>query len=131
MCYERDGRFPGSAYAPVLRKLDRFQDGPLPAALRRREDRAARLGEIEAEVGKRVAELRVRGFQSPYLRTLVVARINPVRFAKTRPGDATPPMEMHAALTRMLAAAKRFDARAVRPQDLALVAAVAPPVDDA
>ena len=38
-------------------------------------------------------------------------------------------MPITEALTRMLASAKRFDAGAVRHQDLALVAAVAPEAD--
>jgi ParB family chromosome partitioning protein len=76
-------------------------------------------------VRKIVAKLEARGFRSPYLRTFVVARCNPVRFHKLAKGDDTPPMPVQQALTRMLAAAKKFDAAAVRQQDLALVAAVA------
>ena len=70
--------------------------------------------------------LEARGFKSPYLRTYAVARINPVRFHRTKPGDTKPPMPIAAALTRMSAAAKRFDAKSVKQADLALVAAVAP-----
>ena len=65
-----------------------------------------------------------RGFKSPYLRTFVVARINPVRFHRTKPGDKKPPMPIAAALTRMTAAAKNFDVGKVRTTDLALVAAL-------
>lgn len=131
LCYEREGRFPGSAYAPFLRRVDRFEPGPLGRALRRREDRAARLREIETEVARRVADLRARGFRSPYLRMLIVARIDPTRPARRGPRPAGPVMDMGAALTRMLAAARRFDATRVREADLAMVAAVAPPPDEA
>jgi ParB family transcriptional regulator, chromosome partitioning protein len=72
-----------------------------------------------------VAGLEARGFRSPYLRTFVVARCNPVRFHKLKKGETKPPMPVNEALTRMLAAAKKFDVAAVRQQDLALVAAVA------
>ena len=76
---------------------------------------------------KRIIEdLQERGFKSPYLRNYVVARINPVRFHRTKPGDKKPPMPIAAALTRMAAAAKRFDAKTVKSADLALVAALAP-----
>jgi ParB family chromosome partitioning protein len=54
-----------------------------------------------------------------------VARINPVRFHRVKKGDTKPPMPLPAALTRMAAAARRFDVAAVRERDLALVAAVA------
>jgi len=129
--YEQNGRFPGSAYAPVIRKLDRFTDAPLVRTLRDREGLAARIVEIESIVKTIIAGLQERGFRSPYLRTFVVARINPVRFVPGQKKGAKPTMAMPAALTRMLAAAKKFDLGAVRSSDLALVAAVAPAEEEA
>jgi ParB family chromosome partitioning protein len=123
--YEREGRFAAGAYAPFLRKVDRFSDRTLAASLREREGHAARLRAIDLEVRKVVSELQKRGFKSPYLRTFVVARCNPVRFHKTKRGETKPAMPIGEALTRMLGAAKRFDPAKVRQQDLALVAAVA------
>ena len=129
LCYQQQPRFAGGAYLSFLRRVDRFSDKSLPAALREREGYAARLLEIDARVKEVVALLQERGFQSPYLRTLVVARINPVRFVKQKKGETAPPMPIGAALTRMAAAAKRFDVGSVRERDLALVAAVAPESD--
>jgi ParB family chromosome partitioning protein len=63
--------------------------------------------------------------RSPYLRNLVVARIDPVRFRRAKKGDAKPVMPLPEALTRMAANARRFDPSSVRGQDLALVAALA------
>jgi len=74
--------------------------------------------------------LQARGFKSPYLRSYVVARINPVRFHRAKKGDTGPPMPLPAALTRMAASARRFDVGSVRERDLALVAAVAGGADD-
>ena len=71
-----------------------------------------------------IEQLQKRGFKSPYLRNYVVARINPVRFHRAKKGDATPPMPIPAALTRMAASAGKFDLASVKPGDLALVAAV-------
>ncbi|HTO48119.1 MAG TPA: ParB N-terminal domain-containing protein [Burkholderiales bacterium] len=124
--YAEDARFAGGAYGPFLKKVDRFSERTLPVTLREREGHAARLRGIDAEVRKIVKTLEARGFKSPYLRTYVVARINPVRFHRTKPGDKKPPMPLAEALTRMSAAAKRFDAKTVKPGDLALVAALAP-----
>jgi ParB family chromosome partitioning protein len=124
LVYEREGRFAGGAYAPCLKKVDRFASKPLAKSLAERAGWAARLLEIDARVKEIIAALQERGFRSPYLRTYVVARINPVRFHKAKKGDAKPPMELPAALTRMAASARKFDVASVRERDLALVAAV-------
>ncbi len=122
--YAKNPRFAGGAYSPFLKKVDRFSDKTLPASLRLREDYAARLMEIDAQVKRIVQGLEARGFKSPYLRTYVVARINPVRFHKAKKGEHQPAMPIGEALTRMAAAAKKFDLGSVRAGDLALVAAV-------
>lgn len=122
LCYEKRGRFSGGAYHPLLRRCDRFLDLPLPQALAERERFAARLLEIDDAVGEAVRALKERGFDSPYLRAFVVARVNPVRFHR---GDA-PPLEP--ALDKMLAAAKKFDASRVRGDQ---VARAGGPPDDA
>lgn len=123
--YLQNKRFAGGAYSPFLKKVDRFSDRTLRVSLRERENYAARLLEIEVRVKKIIEALQKRGFKSPYLRSYVVARINPVRFHRAKKGDTTPPMTMAAALTRMAAAAKKFDVNSVKFGDLALVAAVA------
>jgi ParB family chromosome partitioning protein len=124
LVYEQEGRFAGGAYAPCLRKVDRFAAKPLAKSLSERAGYAARLLEIDARVKEIIAALQERGFRSPYLRTYVVARINPVRFHKVKKGETKPPMELPAALTRMAASARKFDVASVRERDLALVAAV-------
>jgi len=124
--YEREPRFAGGAYAPFLRKLERFATGGLAASLREREGWASRLLAIDAEVKKIVRGLEGKGFRSPYLRTYVVARVNPVRFHRAKAGESQPPMPVREALTRMMGAARKFDVGTVRERDLALVAAVSP-----
>jgi ParB family chromosome partitioning protein len=123
--YEENGRFAGGAYSPFLKKVDRFSSRSLAVSLREREGLASRLVAVDAEVKRIIAELQERGFKSPYLRNYVVARINPVRFHRAKKGDSGPAMAMGAALTRMAASARKFDAASVRQSDLALVAAVA------
>lgn len=130
LCYEDKGRFAGGAYHPFLRKVDRFSSKALPASLREREGWASRLLLIDTEVVRIIEQLRERGFRSPYLRAFVVARINPVRFHRAKRGETKPAMAMPAALTRMAASARKFDATSVRDRDLALVAAVAPESDE-
>jgi len=122
--YEQDGRFAGGAYSPLLKKVDRFSSRTLRVSLREREGLAARLVAIDAEVKRIVVALQARGFKSPYLKAYVVARLNPVRFHRAVKGDDKPPMTVAAALTRMAAAARKFDVASVRAGELALVAAV-------
>ncbi|MBI1423935.1 MAG: chromosome partitioning protein ParB [Gammaproteobacteria bacterium] len=122
--YEQNKRFAGGAYSPFLKKVDRFADRTLPVSLRAREDYAARLIAIDDQVKKIIGKLEKKGFKSPYLRTYVVARINPVRFHRAKKGETTPAMPIKEALTRMAAAAKRFDVDTVKPGELALVAAM-------
>lgn len=122
--YERRTRFAGSSYQSMLRRVDRFQGGTLAAALRQREQWATRLLDIDDRVTAHVAALQKLGMRSPYLRQLVVARCNPVRWIPLKKG-AAPPMPLGEALTRTAAAVRKFDPAKVRPGDLALVAAVA------
>jgi ParB family transcriptional regulator, chromosome partitioning protein len=125
--YAQRTRFAGSAYQPMLRRIDRFLDQALPAALRQRDQWAVRLMDIEDRVAGHIKMLQEHGFKSPYLRQLVVARCNPVRFVPpTRKKDAAPPMSIAEALTKMAVNVRKFDPSKVRPQDLALVAAIAP-----
>lgn len=122
--YAEDKRFGGGAYQPFLRKVDRFLDRTLAASLAQRQNWAARLAEIDTMVKSIIAGLQKRGFQSPYLRHYVVARINPVRFHRAKKSDTAPPMPIAAAFIRMAASARKFDLAAVKSEDLALVAAV-------
>jgi ParB family transcriptional regulator, chromosome partitioning protein len=113
MVYEKASRFAGGAYSSFLKKVDRFGERTLSYA--------ARLLEIDTEVKKIIAALTKRGFKSPYLRNYVAARINPVRFHKAKKGDTKPPMPIGQALTRMAAAAKKFNVESVSNRDLAWV----------
>ena len=122
--YEQNKRFAGGAYSPFLKKVDRFGDKTLAASLRQRQSYAARLLEIDDRVKDIIAKLQSRGFKSPYLRTYVVARINPVRFHRAKKGDDSPAMAISAALTRMAGAAKKFDVASVKQGELAIVAAM-------
>ncbi len=125
--YEQNKRFAGGAYRPFLRKVDRFAETSLRASLRKRADWAARLSGIDDDVKGIIKKLQARGFKSPFLRTYVVARINPVRWHRAKKGEQDPPMTIAAALTRMAAGARKFDVESVRPGEIALVAAASGP----
>jgi ParB family chromosome partitioning protein len=116
ICYEKRGRFSGGAYHSILKKVDGWIDGPLAKALEIREERAARLLELDDAVIAAVQALKDRGFVSPYLKAFVVARVNYLRFVKG------PPPELDAALAKMLGTARRFDASKVKENQLASAA---------
>ncbi|MEZ5967092.1 MAG: ParB N-terminal domain-containing protein [Planctomycetota bacterium] len=111
-CYERDGRFSGGAYRPALRVVESFLDAPLADALATRDRRGALLHEVDAKVSEIIAALKKRGIESPYLRSFVTARINPVRFKK----DVT--FGVEDLLDKMLRAAGRFDVGKVDADDV-------------
>ena len=129
--YEQRSRFAGSSYQSMLRRVDRFLDQPLVRSLRQREQWAVRLMDIDDRVAAHIKAMQQLGFKSPYLRALVVARCNPVRWVKlSTKKDAPPPMSMAEALTRMVANLRKFDPKSVKPGDLAIVAAISGPVSE-
>jgi ParB family chromosome partitioning protein len=113
LCYLQNGRFAGASYHPVLKRTETFGAGKLSRALEERRERAERLIELDVAVAEAVKRLKDRGFQSPYLRAFVVARINPLRFKRGAKAD---PDET---LAKMLASARRFDAEKIRPDQVA------------
>jgi ParB family transcriptional regulator, chromosome partitioning protein len=121
-CYEKEPRFAGGAYHPVLRRTERFVDDPLESAVAVHEQLAAQVLALEKQVGEVVARLKERGLTSPYLRSFVVARINPLRWMK---GDVPPAEKV---IAQMLDRARRFDAARVKQDDLARMAG-GPPDD--
>jgi len=121
--YEKRDRFSGSSYNSMLRRVDVFLDQTLAKSLRQREQWAVRLLDIDDRVAAHVKALQEMGMKSPYLRQVVVARCNPVRWIPQKKG-AGPPMSVAEALTRMTAAVRKFEPKKIRPQDLALAAAM-------
>ncbi|HEX7335853.1 MAG TPA: ParB N-terminal domain-containing protein [Gemmatimonadales bacterium] len=113
LCYQENGRFAGGAYHPVLRRAEKWLGSALPKALETRRERAGRVLELDAAVSEAMKKLKERGFDSPYLRPFVVARINPLRFKRGGNPDVDETIET------MLAAARRFDAGKVRADQVA------------
>jgi len=113
VCYERVPRFGGGAYHSILRRLEEFSSEPLRSALKLHEKRATMVLDLEEKVAAVVKKLKERGLVSPYLRSFVVARINPLRWIKDEP----PPLED--VLKTMREQASKFNVEKIKPQDLA------------
>lgn len=115
LCYEVRPRFSGGAYHPVLKRVEEFLEKPLQAALDIRQQQANTLLELDDLIVKQVEALKAKGLTSPYLKSFVVARVNPLRF---RPKDALP-LSFTDALGRMAQAAQKFNPDKIKLDDLA------------
>jgi len=113
VCYETVPRFGGGVYHPLLRRLESFTDEPLRSAIKHHEKRAGMVLDLEEKVAAAVKKLKERGLVSPYLRSFVVARINPLRWI-----TGEPPL-LEDVLKTMRERATKFNVDKVRSQDLA------------
>jgi ParB family chromosome partitioning protein len=111
ICYEKRPRFSGGAYNPILRRCETFSEVPLAKSITAREQRADKVLELDDLVAEAVKALKARGFDSPYIKTFVVARINPLRGR----GDQKPIDEV---LDTMLEKIKGFDASSVKEDEI-------------
>jgi ParB family chromosome partitioning protein len=113
VCYEQQARFAGGAYHPVLRRVLKFEDSAMKTAIVTHEKHAALVLEVEANVQSVITKLREKGLTSPYLRSFVVSRINPLRWIQ---GDLP---SAESVLTTMRDRAAKFNVDKVRQEDLA------------
>jgi ParB family chromosome partitioning protein len=109
LAYEKRARFSGSAYQPAIKKVDRFMDEPLGEVLETRAGWADLLLQIDDQVAAHIKALKSRGFDSPYLKNFVVARINPRASGEESCGEV---------LEKMLAKAQAFDPGGVKDDDV-------------
>ena len=107
------GRLSGGAYHSILRKVDKWLPGKLEKSMSARKERAGLVLAYDEAVTAAMAALKARGFNSPYLRTFVVARSNPLRFIKGEP----PPIEE--LLPSMTKRVKGMDVSKIKNEDVA------------
>ena len=119
-CYEQRARFSGSVYSSAIKGCEAFFSEPLHETLAVREQRGQQLLDLDEAVGEAVKRLKDRGFDSPYLKAFVVARINPYRFKK----DAKD-VDFDTLVGKMTEQARGFDAEKVKPEQVARAAGAA------
>jgi len=121
--YEENRRFAGGAFAPILKRVDKFLKGKLPQTLEERGERAARVKAADEALGKAVAALKKRGINHPYVKNYVLARTSPLtRARKTLPSfDQT--------FAKLVAAIEAFDVSKVRYEDVQRASTFAAPAD--
>lgn len=114
LCYEERPRFSGGAYHSVLKRVDAFLKKPMRAAIELRRDRAKTLLALDDQIVQLVEALKAKGLTSPYLKSFVVARVNPIRF---RPKDAAP-LSFDEAFDRMAIATAKFNPEKIKMDDV-------------
>ena len=113
LCYEKNPRFSGAAYRGIVRRLSSFSDNSLEKILKERKDQAEQLLDLDEKVAGVVAKLKAKGFKSPYLKSFVVARVNPLRFMQGEP----PPLDD--VLKTMRERLAKFNVDKIRQEDIA------------
>ena len=122
--YEENKRFAGGAFAPILKRVDKFLKGRLAVTLEERRERADKVKAADEALAKAVAALKKRGINHPYVKNYVLARTSPLtRARKTAPSfDQT--------FSKLVAAIDGFDVAKVRYEDVQRASAFAAPAAD-
>jgi len=111
LCYEKSPRFSGAVYNSFVRRLTEFADELLSKALRAHEKRSQKLLELDDRVNEVVKKLKAKGFVSPYLKSFVVARSNPLRFMKEPP-------ELDDLINTIRGKLERFNVDKIKQEDI-------------
>ena len=124
LLYEENRRFAGGAFAPILKRVDKFLKGKLPDTLEERGERAAKVKAADEALARAVAALKKRGISHPYVKNYVLARTSPLtRARKTLPSfDQT--------FSKLVAAIEGFDVSKVRYEDVQRAAVFSAPAGD-
>jgi len=86
LLYEENKRFAGGAFAPILRRVDKFLKGTLRKGFEERQERAELVRAADAVLAQAVARIKKRGINHPYVKNFLLARTTPLtRQRKTLP----------------------------------------------
>ena len=86
LLYEQNKRFAGGAFAPILRRVDKFLKMSLRKGLEERAERAELVRSADETLGQVVAKVKKRGINHPYVKNYLLARTTPLtRARKTLP----------------------------------------------
>jgi ParB family chromosome partitioning protein len=110
--YEENKRFAGGAFAPILKRVDKFLPGTFGKTLPVREERAALVKTADEALGTVVAMLRKRGINHPYVKNYVLARTTPL----TRQRKTVPSFDQ--AFKTLIKNVESFDIAAVKYDEI-------------
>ena len=121
LLYEENKRFAGGAFAPILRRVDKFLKLTLRRGLEERADRAELVKKADEALGTVVAKIKKRGINHPYVKNFVLARTTPL----TRARKTLPPFEQ--TFRKLRDNIEAFDVGKVRYEDVQRSAIMAIP----
>jgi ParB family chromosome partitioning protein len=121
LLYEKNARFAGGAFAPILRRVDKFLKGTLPKAFEERQERADMVHEADEALADVVTKLKKRGVNHPYVKNFVLARTTPL----TRARKTLPSFEV--TFKKLVENLEAFDVAKIRYEDIARSAIMAAP----
>jgi ParB family chromosome partitioning protein len=124
LLYEDNKRFAGGAFAPILRRVDKFLKAALRRGLEDRQERAALVRQADATLATVVARVTKRGINHPYVKNYLLARTTPLtRARKTLPSfDQT--------FKKLRENLESFDVAKVRYEDIQRSAIMAAPAGE-
>jgi ParB family transcriptional regulator, chromosome partitioning protein len=121
LLYEQNKRFAGGAFAPILRRVDKFLKTTLRKGLPERVERAELVRQADEALGTVVARIKKRGINHPYVKNYVLARTTPL----TRVRKTLPSFEQ--TFRKLKESLADFDASKVRYEDVQRSAIMAIP----
>ena len=121
LLYEARPQFAGGAFAPLLRRVDKFLEGAPTEGLRRTRHRAELVRAADDVLTDVVAKVKKRGLNHPYVKNYVLARTTPLsRARKTLPS-------FEQTFVRLRENLEAFDPAKVRLDEIAGAAVFAAP----
>ena len=121
--YERDKRFAGGAFAPILKRVDKFLPGTFAKAMPVREERAEKVHQADQALAAVVAQVKKRGINHPFVKNYVLARTSPL----TRQRKTVPSFDQ--AFAKLLANLEDFDASKLKYDEIRRAAVIAAAVE--
>ncbi len=112
LLYEENKRFAGGAFAPILRRVDKFLKGHFPRTIKEREERAELVRAADEALGVVVAKIKKRGITHPYVKNFVLARTTPL----TRQRKILPSFEQ--TFKKLVDNLEAFEVAKVRYEDI-------------
>jgi ParB family chromosome partitioning protein len=123
LLYERDKRFAGGAFAPILKRVDKFLPGTFVKGLPLREERAEKVHQADQALAGVVAQVKKRGINHPFVKNYVLARTSPL----TRQRKTVPSFDQ--AFAKLIANLGDFDASKLKYDEIRRAATIAAAVE--
>ena len=124
LLYEENKRFAGGAFAPILRRVDKFLRVTFKKGIEERGERADLVRAADAALVQVVAKIKKRGINHPYVKNYVLARTTPL----TRQRKTLPPFDQ--TFKKLRENLEAFDVAKVRYEDVQRSSIMGAPAGD-